>query len=250
MINHFKTFLLKRSQEFFTKSLFRTYTCPWFVPSTHTQFTAQIDSILFGADADASLCDYRYFEFLRLIKSCGLTGHTTRFDVRKTYCLEKVNLAEPSLFVSSTTSPILLAALPESLPKVDLPLRKVLHLSGTPTRLTITDKETRRPVAFRVLEKDGIALSGLDTAVRNIPDVVDHTLDIRNPPKRTSADIIEAVLSLPQSVYFGLFVPLRTAYPEYEEGFRRVNDTVHKFCMILFAQAITLQRQSQHSHVE
>ena len=74
---------------------------------------------------------------------------------------------------------------------------------------------------------------------------VDH-VELRTPPRRSLEEIIEETLSLGQETYFALFAPLRQNYPEYEEGFRHVTDTLHKFCMVLFAQAICLEHLTSH----
>jgi len=161
MINHFRTHLLNRPQKFFADSQFPIYTAPDFVPAPYDEATKQIDTILFGRTENASLRDYRFLCFLRLIKACGLYDHITRFDRRETYKLDQFSC-------------------------------------------------------------------------------VDH-VELRTPPRRSLEEIVEETLSLGQEVYFALFAPLRQNYPEYEEGFRRVTDTLHKFCMILFADAIRLE---------
>jgi len=162
MINHFRTHLLNRPQRFFADSRFPIYTAPGFVPAPYDEATKRIDTILFGQTENATLRDYRFLLFLRLIKACGLEEHVQRFDHRETYKLDQFSC-------------------------------------------------------------------------------VDHG-ELRMPPRRSLEEIIEETLMLGQETYFELFAPLRNDYPEYEKGFRHVTDTLHKFCMILFAQAIRLER--------
>jgi hypothetical protein len=164
MINHFKTHLLNRPQKFFADSVFSLYTDPEFTPAPYDTVTEQIDTILFRAVHTGSLRDYRFMEFLRLIRSCGLYQHVLRFDTRETYRLDDYY-----------------------------------------------------PDAFAAFV----------------------------PPERRIADVIEESLALKQSDYFDLFFPLRERFPEYEEGFRHITDTIHKFCMILFAQALRLEQRKQ-----
>lgn len=67
-------------------------------------------------------------------------------------------------------------------------------------------------------------------------------LDLYTPPRHIS-EVIDEALSLGQSTYIDLFFPLRVSFPEYEEGFRHVTDTIHRFCLLLFAQAIRNERR-------
>ena len=67
-------------------------------------------------------------------------------------------------------------------------------------------------------------------------------LDLFVPPRHI-AEVIDEALSLGQSVYADLFFPLRKSFPEYEEGFRHVTDTINRFCLLLFAQAIRNERR-------
>ena len=56
--------------------------------------TKRIDTILFGRTENATLRDYRFLLFLRLIKPCGLEGHTQRFDCRETYKLDQFSCVD------------------------------------------------------------------------------------------------------------------------------------------------------------
>jgi len=67
-------------------------------------------------------------------------------------------------------------------------------------------------------------------------------LDLFVPPRHIT-EVIDEALSLGQSVYADLFFPLRKSFPEYEEGFRHVTDSLHRFCLLLFAQAIRNERR-------
>jgi len=160
MLNHFRTYLLNRPHTFFAASAVPIYTDPKFVPVPFSGIMERIDGVLFGGEKEATAYDWRFIEFLRLIKACDLYSHVLRFDTRETYQLDD----------------------------------------------------------FRFI--DTFAL------VR---------------PERALSQVLEDAMSLGSSGYFDLFVPLRGKYPEYEEGFRRVTDTLHKFCMILFAHAIRLE---------
>jgi hypothetical protein len=142
------------------------YTDQKFVPVPYDEATGRIDTILFGRTENATLRDYRFLKFLRVIDACALNGHVKRFDNRETYKLDQFLL-------------------------------------------------------------------------------VDH-VELRTPPRRTLTEIVGESLSLGQETYFELFAPLRKDFPEYEVGFRCVTDTLHKFCMILFAQALRLEGLSPH----
>jgi hypothetical protein len=240
MINHFRQHLLNRKSGFFTKSLFPTYSSAGFTPVQGNAITKRVDTLLFGENADASLCEYRFVEFLRIIRACSLYEHVVMSDSRETYRLDDFNLADPLLFVSSVipSCGVSIRTLPNLPMPVDLPMRCLVTVTGRSARYM-----NGGSAAEQMVQGDGtLILRSLGVEVKGLPAAADHLLDIRNAPHQTIADVIRDTLTLTQAECHELFAPLRDTCPEYEAGFRRITDTLYRFCMILFAQALNIER--------
>ena len=245
MINHFRTHLLNQPCESFAGSLFYAYTDPTFVPASHTGITRRLDNLLFGAASDSSLRGYRYFEFLQVIKACGLYGHVLRFDERETYCRRDYTFAFPVSFASTVVPDygVLLFALPTDMQVHDLPMWTPILISTIkPDVIKVLEMSKGVDLSFKSYAPGEVVIPSVGVGIRGLQWGEEYVLDARNPPKRQISDIMSAVLSLTTADYFELFSPLRETFPEYEEGFKRVTDTLHKFCMILFAQALLLEQ--------
>ena len=243
MLNHFFTHLLNQPQEIVSCSLFFVPVDSAFRPVKHSPITSKIDTLLFGKEADVSLKSYRFFQFLQIISACGLFKHVLRFDTRETYRKKRPLFNDPQLFLSSITPDegISLRALPETLHVYDLPMRKFVSIL-LQDGVIAKDLDEKKPITVKQISSSDIVLPSLGISVQGLEEHRTYLLDVRNPPKRQISEVVESILSLTASEYFDLFLPLRKMYPEYEKGFRYVTDTLHKFCMILFAQAISLEQ--------
>ena len=242
MINHFRTYLLNQSSESFTGSLFSFYVDPAFTPSPHTKITDKVDKLLFGAAADSSLRAYRYFEFLQIIRACSLYKHVRRFDARETYQRKDYRFLFSMPLVSTITpgSGISLSFLPDDVGGHDLPMCTSVLISTLDSEIKALLPFSLKDIPVKVIAPGEVVIPSVGIGIRGLQQGKEYVLDARNAPRRKISDIVDAVLGLPATDYFDLFTPLRENFPEYEEGFRHVTDTLHKFCMILFAQAISL----------
>jgi hypothetical protein len=122
------------------------------------------------------------------------------------------------------------------------------------------------------VRRDGEALSVLEQSngtVREIPISLEsnyrgviHSLGLRleTDQDRTSGHwmvdyrqrdtcsvpvLIERALSLTEDTYVALFEFIRDDAPEYEKGFRHITDQIHRFCMLLLAQAVANEKLSR-----
>jgi hypothetical protein len=249
MINHFRTHLLNQPASFFAGSLFTVFTNVDFVPATHTVFTRRINNALFGETPDATLLDFRFFQFLRIIRSRDLLDHTRRFDSRITYKEDgEYDFTDP-VFYSPVITPLSGLQVYETKvydpgqtpePKHEI-MRVVLDVVRDESgQLVVTKGDEELSVVSDSETQFTIPHLGL-TVMTDRPGT--WVLDFRRIPSRRLPGVISAALSLSEDVYASLFEQIRDDTPEYEKGFREVTDQVHRFCMLLFAQAVFLEKQ-------
>jgi hypothetical protein len=245
MINHFRTYLLNRSASFFTGSLFPVYTDTDFIAADHTLFTRRVNNSLFGERPDATLLDYRFFQFLRLIRSCGLLEHVRRFDSRETYTLEEYDFTDPAFF-SPVITPMSGLRVQEfgtgytdamrillEITRIE-PSGQIMVIHNSEALLTVSEPDPQQGSQFT------IPSLGLRITVNRSGKWM---LDYRRKGIRELPNIINTALSLPAAdVYTPLFESIREDAPEYEKGFRNITDKLHRFCMLLFAQAIAIEK--------
>jgi hypothetical protein len=68
------------------------------------------------------------------------------------------------------------------------------------------------------------------------------TVDYRRNDACSVPVLINRALSLTEDIYVSLFEFIRDDAPEYEKGFRHITDQLHRFCMLLFAQAVANEK--------
>jgi hypothetical protein len=240
MINHFRTWLLNRQPECFADSLWPVPIPDGFQPVSRSSAAERIDKILFGSSQDASLMDYRFFQYLRIIDGCHLRGHVRRWDSREAYFQESRSFQGGTLFIPSIVPASGLAVAEQAGTPADLLRRRFSVVCQPDRNVPITvfwDGDRTRPARLeRTSDMSGTVDSlGLTlTATRPGSWFVDY----RKRPEMPVSRIVSDVLELPSPVFLQLFGPIRETAPEYEEGFHTVTDTLTKFCMILFALAI------------
>jgi hypothetical protein len=252
MINHFRTYLLNRPAEFFTDSLFPVYIDPKFVPSEHTLFTRRVNNALFGEDADATLSDYRFFQFLRVIRSRDLGRHIQRFDSRTTYKENgEYDFTDPDLYIpKADDSALLLQEIEEKRSETMRVRLKVIWDRGDTVRVinektgaelrTVSEQNTEPSIPLTaVIPSLGLKLILYANSRYHV--------DYCRRPSRHLPVVIEDALSLSEDVYTSLFDRTREDTPEYEKGFRNVTDRIHRFCMLLFAQSVLLEKLNTSS---
>jgi hypothetical protein len=127
----------------------------------------------------------------------------------------------------------------------DTPIRTMISLGVNDTSISAyVDGKVYKP------EITDVSINFRDSDIACLPQRNGQwTIDLRQHPRRKIADVVEETLSLPDTVYHGIFSNLRSTYPEYEEGFRTITDTLHRFALLLFAQAITLQHIEEPSNL-
>ena len=244
MINHFHSWLLNRSPELLTDSLWPVDWDDSFVPTPQVGAVLQIDTILFGKNPDPSYLDYRYFQFLRLINACQLREHVRRFDSRETYNEKDFQFSDGPGFMTNI-EPGTGLRLTEQPGTPDGLLRRRFSVICRPDQnvpiSVFFDGDRTKPARLNrtldvsgVLESFGLTLTAIQTGAWSV--------DYRRRPEREVTQIISTILDLPAPVYRELFALIRDFAPEYEEGFRTITDSLTKFCMILFAQAIANER--------
>ena len=238
MINHFHTYLLNRSADFFEDSLFPVHVPADFRPAPWDTFTQRIDRTLFGDSPDASLLDYRFFQFLRIIGGCHLDDHVRRFDSRETY---RLPLEETHFQPSIVPAQGLVVTEPPDRPLSFLRRRfSVLYHAGRNIPLTVfLNGDRLKPAKTTPIANNSCYVESLGltlTASRTGSWVVDY----RSRPRRNIERIVQETLDLSETIE--LFGYVRDSVPEYEEGFRTITDSLTKFCMILFAQAAANER--------
>jgi hypothetical protein len=248
MINHFRTHLLNRPASFFTESLFPVYTDAGFIPAEHTLFTRRVNNVLFGERPDATLLDYRFFQFLRIIRSCDLIEHTRRFDSRETYALEEYDFTDPAYFAPVIT-PINGLRVQE---------QGTGHTEAMRIILNITRTETGQILVLRAADGEALFTEEGSESNFTIPSlglavttdrIGKWILDYRRKGSRALPAIIDTVLSLPENIYTPLFEWIRKETPEYEKGFRIITDKLHRFCMLLFAYSAAIEKLTATSAV-
>jgi len=247
MINHFHTWLLNRPAEFFRDSLFPVHLPADFRPSAQDTFTQRIDRVLFGESPDASLLDYRFFQFLHLMNACRLDEHLRRYDSRETYRRD-----EPLLYDETHFQPSIVPAsgliVTENTGRPPKYLRKrflVMYPAEKNIPLTVFLDGDRLQPARMLREPSDPARAHIESlgltlaAQRSGSWLVDY----RVRPRRTVVEIVRDTLELSENVLWELFRSIKDTAPEYEEGFRTITDSLTKFCMVLFAQAIANQQR-------
>lgn len=240
MINHFRSWLLNRSPDFFADSLWPVPLEASFRPSGPAEPVTRIDAVLFGPRPDASLLDYRFFEFLRIIDGSRLRDHVGRFDSRQAYFEEERSFLDGTLFNTSIRPGTGLVVTEGSGDGPEF-VRRCFSVVCHPSRnvpITVFENGDRADPA-RLLR--GSDMSGtLDSLGLTLTATQPGTwlVDYRNRLKRPVTRIVVDVLDLPATVFQQLFALIRDVAPEYEEGFRTITDSLSKFCMVLFAVAV------------
>jgi hypothetical protein len=240
MINHFHAYLLNRPAEFFRDSLFPVPVSAGFKASPWDDFTRQIDRILFGDSPDASLLDYRFFQFLRIISGVHLGGHVCRFDSRTIH--EEPLFSDEMYFQPSVTPAqgLVVTEIPDRPPSFLRRRFSVFHHAERNIPLTVfLDGDRLTPVKTTPLTNNSCYVESLGltlTGSRSGSWVVDY----RVRPQRPVEQIVQETLEEP--LVWELFGYVRECVPEYEDGFRTITDSLTKFCMVLFAQAAANER--------
>jgi len=245
MLNHFKTHLLNKSSGFFETSLFPVAVDEKFTPVKQgPKFVMDISRLLFGADPDASLMDYRFIQFLSIIRGCHLDAHLHRFDSRETYSLyRQENYTEESLFTSLISPETGLFLADYSEPGREF-LRYLFSVDNTEdygNSITISTDNDRSAI-LRINRAAGVSANMYywpETGLQiYAPQEGRWVVDYRKKPARDITEIINGVLGLPPDTFSALFKYIYDIAPEYQEGFYTITDSLSKFCMILFAVAI------------
>ena len=154
------------------------------------------------------------------------------------------------LFTSTIvpSNDISLFSLPSDVQTHDLPMRVPIIISTVNMdEIRVVEMTKGVPLLFKQYGLGEIVIPSVGIGVRGLQQGEEYVLDVRNPPRRQVSDIVSAALSLTFTDCFELFASLREAFPEYERGFKKVTDTLYRFCMLLFAQSISLERlKSKH----
>ncbi len=237
MINHFRTWLLNRPAAFFEESLFPVHVDPSFTPSPWNTVTREIDRILFGANPDASLLDYRFFQFLRVIGACRFRDHVRRFDPRETYRPDLGEFHHDSLYASSVVPAQGLSVTEEHTPEF---LRKTLTVLVQEDRMIVSGDDGR-PVPVTLLSSKSVRIDSLGLVLSAARDGF-WRVDYRKRPGRPLGDLVREIDDLPVTVLKSLFDQTKETAPEYEEGFRTITDSLSRFCMVLFACTVAQER--------
>jgi len=244
MINHFRTWFINRPTEFFAESLFPVPVDADFKPAPWTEFTGAVDQALFGDEPDASLIDFRFFQFLRMIFGSRFEDHVRRFDPRETY-RDDTSLLDETLFQSSVVPALGLTVTenPDRSPAFLRRIFSVLYDAKRDLPLTVfMDGDRLKPARTTPTSKNSCYVESLGltlTATKSGSWVVDY----RVKPKMPVAELVQSILDLPDSVLGPLFALVKDVAPEYEEGYRTITDTLSKCCMILFAQAVANEKR-------
>ena len=241
MINHFKTRLLNRAADFFTDSLFPVHTDTEFKPSPLEEWSRHIDRTLFGVNPDASLVDYRFFQFLRVIDACHLREHVRRYDPRETYRTDQYEPYRDELFESCVTPAQGLTVTEEHAIRPEF-LRKTFAVLNQSDRIIVLGRDGRSdPVATTVISSKRIRIDALGLTL-TVSRPGSWLVDYRRQPDRSISDLVKEINDLPVTVLRSLFESASETAPEYEEGFRTITDSLTRFCMVLFAQAVANER--------
>jgi hypothetical protein len=252
MINHFKSYLLNKPREFTRESLFSGANAPAdFVPAKPEVFTRPVWETLFGENPDASLMDYRFFQFVCLIGGCGLSPHITRFDSRETYTWEDFSYSVGTIFQSVVDPAVGLSVITveDDVELLDQ-IRQQFKVTHTPVfpkpQITYADAST---LALPIVWNAAAQVWQLQNS--NIGFKIDAygawSVDYRQKPKKPIIEIVNEALNLSPTVYQQLFAFISTNTPEYADGFWHITDIVHKFCMLLFGLACANEKLTQDS---
>lgn len=244
MINHFRTWLLNRSADFFSDSLFPVHTDIEFKPSPQEDWSQRIDHIFFGEEPDASLVDYRFFQFLRVIDGSHFRDHVRRFDPRETYRPDQYEPYRDNLFESSVTPMQGLTVTEDAIDRPEF-LRRTFTVLYQENRIIVLGKDGRpNSVPLTMISSNKVRIDSLSlTVTATRPG--SWRVDYRKRPIRSIYDIIRDIHDLPVTVLRSLFESVKESAPEYEEGYRTITDSLSRFCMILFAYAISNERMQQ-----
>jgi hypothetical protein len=258
MINHFRTHLLNKDDSFFEKSLFPVYTDVAFEPSTHTEFTRRVNNALFGENPDATLLDFRFFRFLRLIKSCDFMEHVRRFDSRETYELEQYDFTDESFYTTriSPSTGLRIQDLGNNDNYEQMRIIFTVRSKGTESETQLLgekimgaqypdkDVDYSIPIELESYFRGVIHSLGIRIEIDENRLPGHWIIDYRRKDTCSVPVLINRALSLTEDTYASLFEFIREDAPEYEKGFRHITDQLHRFCMLLFAQAIAIEKLS------
>jgi hypothetical protein len=254
MLNHFRTYLLNKPREFMVDSVFSGLTvAPAFKRVKPEQFTQPVWEALFGQRPDATLLDYRFFQFLCLIGSCGLKPHITRFDSRETYLWEDFTYTISTLF-----TPVISPAVPATLSIITVEptedqriycgdqIRVRMNVDYPPTAerptITFVTLDGTLPANIeRNVAADAWVLQSRDIGFR-ITDYGNWFVDYRQQPNRSIMDVVNRSLELSPAIYQQLFAFISDDTPEYSDGFYHITDVINKFCMLLFGLACATEK--------
>jgi hypothetical protein len=230
-----------------------------FVPAKSTSFTKEIYEALFGRDPDATLLDYRFFQFLCLIGSCGLRQHVIRVDSRETYAWEDFAYVIDKLFISTVQPQVLVTEDRHAITATENGLQLITLANEPESDYDRIRTELDISYVFGQLAPIAKAVS-YEQAIITLPVVwssaysiwnIQNTkiglristegrwlVDYRRKPRQSIIEIIDRTLALSPSVYQQLFAFIADDAPsDYAEGFTHITDVIHKFCMVLFGLA-------------
>jgi hypothetical protein len=261
MINHFKTYLLNKPREFTIDSAFSGLTTsPSFTKVKPEPFTQLVWESLFGQRPDATLLDYRFFQFICLIGSCGLKPHVTRFDSRETYLWEDFTYTISTLF-----TPVISPAVPATLNVINIePAEDQRIYCGEQVRVRMNvdyPQGAERPTVNFVtpegivpatIERNNAAdawvLQGRNIGFR-ITDYGNWFVDYRQQPERTIMQVVNDALDLSPAAYQQLFAFIAEDTPEYSDGFYHITDVINKFCMLLFGLSCATEKLAKLQNI-
>jgi hypothetical protein len=245
VINHFFTCLLNRPAKFYEGNIYDIYIPPAFVGNRTTPYSEAIHKALFnGLDSDAAFMCYRFFQFLHLINGCGLKLHALQFDSRITYDLDK----QPNFFIHS---PYVVSIVPNIGVQVTRDETTTLQqttnlayqyaMSREQGTFTIAQRNNSAPAHYRQLSSTQCRIDPIDTIIDCNTDGY-WEIDILVKPQKSLAQVITRTLDQPTDVFQQLFELVSETNPEYSNAFWNITDSIHKFCSVLFAQAIANEK--------
>lgn len=104
MINHARTLLLNVAGDFISNRPGEELIDPSYAPLTLPNYLQSVRRVLFGADPDAEMLNYRGRQLLSLVHSCELVDLVTALDPRITYGFEDSPYYDQRMFLPSVSS--------------------------------------------------------------------------------------------------------------------------------------------------
>lgn len=221
MINHFRTLLMNVDGSVpLTEYLAEEVVDPGFKALDLPTPADQVRRVLFGADPDRHMLNYRCRQLLAMVHATPLLPYVTEFDARLTYAFAGRQLVEPAAWTPQVgwiagTGDNTLTVLGEPEPPDDTGRLAHTFLVTVDSPGTATVERVSRPFSkvdfgFAAAERIPLPGSGCDCRLSSTASGQAFRVDVRSRPRRDLGQLADAASRLGEPVYNYLFGITRT----------------------------------------